>query len=216
MRTDTLVSTLAEGSSPGNPPALDQTVAGVTGLPRLPGTNVRVTHGSHEGYFLVADKTVASVRKCLASVFSIPAEAVAMVNGQVVGPAYILGEREELAFAKEKGRKGVGEHVWSGEQFCKVFQITSEDLDAWITQGLKAKRCLDGSIRITETAADEFVRGRVIESGYFTVEEAAWFCRTSEKGIYAMIEAGKLKKCPGSRKCLFTKEMLDAAMMGEE
>ena len=113
------------------------------------------------------------------------------------------------------GRKGVGEKVWAGEEFCQFFKITTEDLQAWIAQGLKVRRCLDGSLRITESAVDEFFRGRVVESPYLTIEEAAIYARTTVNNIYGLIERRKLKKLPGTRTVLFTQEILDDYLKGE-
>ena len=183
---------------------------------RLSGTVVRVTHGADEEFFPVVGKSVANVRKCLASAFSIPADALAMVDGRVVGPDHILAAGQELAFAKEKGRKGVGTQVWTEEEFCKFFKITREDLDAWIGQGLKAKPCLDASLRITETAADEFFRGRVVESPYLSTDEAAAYCNVSKDAFYGRVERRKIKPLSGSGKeNRFTREQCDAMMKGE-
>jgi excisionase family DNA binding protein len=174
-----------------------------------------VTHGANEGFFPVAGKSVAAVRRGLATAFGIPDDALPIIGGRVVGPDHRLTPGEELLFAKEIGRKGVGTHVWTAEEFCKFFKISREDLDAWIGQGLPVKPCLDGSLRITETAVDEFFRGQVIESPYLTTEDAAKYLRTTIKGIYSLLERGKLRKLPGSRTVLFTREMLDAYVRGE-
>src|SRR5215469_13390140 len=111
-----------------------------------PSGNVRVTHGANDCDFPVAGKSVAAVRKSLATVFSIPGDALPMVGGRVVAPDYILAPGEQLVFAKEKGRKGVGSQVWNEEEFCKFFKVSREDLHAWVGQGLKVGRCLDGSL----------------------------------------------------------------------
>jgi len=177
---------------------------------------VKIIHGANDGVFNVVGSSVAIVRESLVDAFNLPDEAIAFVNGKPVGGDFRLQANDTLEFVKQSGRKGVGEEVWTDEEFCQFFKISTEDLQAWIAQGLKVRRCLDGTLRITETAVDEFNRGKVIESPYLTVEDAAAYCRTTVKGIYSMLETGKLKKCPGSRKCLFTKEMLEAAFMGEE
>ena len=110
----------------------------------------------------------------------------------------------------EKGHKGVGSQVWTGEEFCEFFKITREDLDAWIGQGLKAKRVLDASLRITETAVDDFFRGRVIESPYLSTDEAAAYCNVSKDAFYGRVERRKIKPLPGSGKeNRFTREQCD-------
>jgi hypothetical protein len=182
---------------------------------RLPRT-VRVTHGADEGFFPVAGKSVAAVRRGLATAFGIPDAALPMIGGRVVGPDHRLAPGEELLFAKEKGHKGVGTQVWTAEEFCKFFKLSREDLDAWIGQGLSVKPCLDGSLRITETAADEFFRGSQVESPYMTAEQAAIYLHTTVKGIYSLLERRKLRKLPGCRSILFTREMLDAFVRGED
>lgn len=126
-----------------------------------------------------------------------------------------LEANSTLQFVIRAGRKGVGEKVWAGEEFCQFFKITTEDLQAWIAQGLKVRRCLDGSLRITESAVDEFFRGRVVESPYLTIEEAAIYARTTVNNIYGLIERRKLKKLPGTRTVLFTQEILDDYLKGE-
>lgn len=48
---------------------------------------------------------------------------------------------------------------------------------------------------------------RVIESPYFTAEEAAAYLRRpSVQAIYALVKRGKLKPLPGSGKLLFTRD----------
>ena len=205
MRTDFSPSPPPESRGPG------RSVAPA----RFPRT-VRVTHGADEGFFPVAGKSVAAVRRGLATVFGIPDDALPMIDGRVVGPDRRLAPGEELFFAKEHGRKGVGTQVWTGEEFCTFFKITREDLDAWIGQGLKAKRVLDGSLRITETAVDEFFRGRVIESPYLSTDEAAAYCNVSKNAFYGKVERRKIEPLPGSGKeNRFTRDQCDKMMKGE-
>lgn len=176
----------------------------------------RVVYGPDDDFFPVAGKSVASIRRSFSGVFNIPEDALPYIKGQVVSSDHVLAEGDHLEFLRLRGFKGVGEKVWDQEQFCQVFQITLEDLHAWIAQGLKVKRCLDGSIRITETAVDEFFRGRQIESPYLTAEEAAEYLRTTVKGVYGLLERRKLKKLSGSRTVLFTRDLLDAYLQGVE
>lgn len=124
---------------------------------------VKVIHGANDGIFSVAGVAVASVRASLVDAFNIPGDAEAFVNGEAVPPAYRLQDHDTLEFIKHRGQKGVGDRVWTGEEFCQFFKISPDDLRQWIAQGLKVQRCLDGSVRITETAVDEFGRGRAPE-----------------------------------------------------
>jgi len=99
-----------------------------------------------------------------------------------------------------------------------VFDVDyRETFHAWIAQGLKVKSCLDGSVRITETAVDEFFRGRVIESPYLNTEQAAAYCNISKDAFYGRVERKKIKPLPGSGKeNMFTREQCDKMMKGEQ
>src|SRR5262245_42759108 len=73
---------------------------------RLPAT-CRVTHGPCASYFdNLAGKTVASVRRGLASIFSIPDDAEAWARGSVVDGQHRLRAGDWLEFLKRRGRKG--------------------------------------------------------------------------------------------------------------
>ena len=162
--------------------------------------SVKIIHGANDDIFNVAGVSVASVRASLRDAFNIPDEAVAFVNGESVPPAYRLQANDTLEFVKQWGRKGVGERVWTGEEFCQFFKISMEDLQAWIAQGLKVKRCLDGSIRITETSVDEFSRGKVLEAPIVSdlpkevsTEEAATILGLSKDTVLKLRAAGQLE-----------------------
>ena len=67
----------------------------------------RITHGPCDSYFPnIAGKTVGSVRRGLATVFSISTEAEAFVGGSVVGPEYRLRAGDWLEFLRRRGLKG--------------------------------------------------------------------------------------------------------------
>jgi hypothetical protein len=67
----------------------------------------RITHGPCDSYFEnVENRSVASIRRCLATVFSIPGDAQAFVGGSVVGPEYRLRAGDSLEFLRRQGRKG--------------------------------------------------------------------------------------------------------------
>lgn len=176
---------------------------------------VKIIHGANDGAFDVAGAVVASVRASLVDAFNLYAEVITFINGEPVPPTYTLQTNDTLEFIVPLGRKSVGEQIWTDDEFCIFFKINREDLQAWIAQGLKVKPCLDGSLRITETAVDEFNRGKAIESPYLTIEEAAIYARTTVNNIYGLIERRKLKKLPGTRTVLLTREILDAYLKGE-
>ncbi len=125
--------------------------------------SVKVIHGANVDIFAgVVGVSVAGIRASLVDAFNIPSDAVSLVNGEEVSGDFKLRANDTLEFIRQRGRKGVGDQVWTDQEFCQFFKISPEDLQAWIAQGLKVKRCLDGSIRITETAVDEFNRGFVL------------------------------------------------------
>ena len=67
----------------------------------------RLVHGSHDSYFEnLAGKTVASVRRSLATVFSIPDDAEAYCNGSTVAAEHALRAGDSVEFLKRRGRKG--------------------------------------------------------------------------------------------------------------
>jgi len=161
---------------------------------------VKIIHGANDGNFNVGGASVASVRASLVDAFNIPDEAIAFINGETVPPTYTLQTNDTLEFIVPLGRKSVGEQVWTDDELCVFFKITREDLQAWIAQGLKVKQCLDGSLRITETAVDEFNRGRVIEAPLVSdlprevsTEEAATILGLSKDTVLKLRAAGLLE-----------------------
>src|SRR5205085_8727039 len=70
----------------------------------------RITHGPCDSYFPnIAGKTVASVRRGLATVFSISTDAEAFVVGTVVEGEYRLRARDWVEILKQRGRKGAND-----------------------------------------------------------------------------------------------------------
>lgn len=178
---------------------------------------VKVIHAANDGLFTVAGASVASVRASLRDAFNLPDDAAIFVNSVPVLSDHCLQANETLEFVMPFGRKGVGERVWTADEFCQFFRITPEDLQAWIAQGLKIKHCLDGSLRITETAVDEFFRGRVIESPYLSTDEAAAYCNVTKDAFYGRVERKKITPLPGSAKeNRFTREQCDRMMKGAD
>src|SRR5262245_26279311 len=61
----------------------------------------RITHCANDFEFEnIVGKTIASVRKSLATIFSIPDDAEAYVGGVVVGPAYKLRPGDWVNFSR--------------------------------------------------------------------------------------------------------------------
>lgn len=67
----------------------------------------RVVHGANEGYFEIEGKNVGQVRKSLRDVFSIPSDAVALIDGKTVQDDFIMAAGQQLEFNKEAGTKGI-------------------------------------------------------------------------------------------------------------
>ncbi len=177
---------------------------------------VKIIHGANDGTFNLAGEFVAIVRASLVDAFNLSDEDIAFVNGEQVGSYFRLRANDTLEFVMQRGRKGVGDQVWTGEEFCQFFKISTEDLQAWIAQGLKVRRCMDGSLRITESAVDEFFRGRVTESPYLSTDEAAAYCNVTKDAFYGRVERKKIRPLPGSGKeNRFTREQCDEMMKGE-
>jgi hypothetical protein len=87
--TSTVTSAVAGDGGPERPPAC------------------RITHGPHDSYFEnIVGSTVASIRRSLASVFSISDDAEASVGGSLVDGQYRLRAGDSLGFLKRWGRKG--------------------------------------------------------------------------------------------------------------
>jgi hypothetical protein len=75
-----------------------------------PASACRISHGPSDSYFEnIAGKPIASVRRGLATVFSIPTDAEAFVGGSVVAPGYKLRAGVQVEFLKLRGRKGIGD-----------------------------------------------------------------------------------------------------------
>jgi hypothetical protein len=70
----------------------------------------RITHGPCDSYFEnVAGKSIASIRRCLATAFSIPDDAEAYIGGCIVDPEYRLRAGDQVEFLKLRGQKGSGD-----------------------------------------------------------------------------------------------------------
>jgi len=67
----------------------------------------RLVHGPNDFYFPnLVGKPVASIRRSLATVFSISDDAEAYMNGSAVGPEYRVRAGDSVEFLVRRGRKG--------------------------------------------------------------------------------------------------------------
>jgi hypothetical protein len=127
----------------------------------------RITHGPCDSYFPnIAGKTVGSVLRGLATVFSISTEAEAFVGGSVVGPEYRLRAGDWLEFLRRRGLKGALEPeeralldeiarglkelraaflqttdpppaaTLTKQGVAKMFQISTRTVDRWRAMGI--------------------------------------------------------------------------------
>lgn len=118
-----------------------------------------VSHGSEQQEVAFPlGVTVEDVRDTLQHVVNIPGVAIVKVNGERVGLGYVPGPDSTVEFITEVGHKGVG-RVWTPEEYCQFFNLTERDLQQHIERGLRVMQVADGTMRITETAVDEFIRG---------------------------------------------------------
>lgn len=86
-------------------PLTSNAFAGDSGI--RPSGACRITHGPHDSCFEnIVGKPVASIRRCLATSFSIPDDAEAHIGGSVVAPEYKLRAGDAVEFLKLRGRKG--------------------------------------------------------------------------------------------------------------
>ena len=128
----------------------------------LPGTAfVRIIHSSNE-VLVPAGRCIGELSAALRQILNIRVGAEVQVNGQPASFADVPIDGDIIEFVKRNGAKGVG-HVWTEEQFCELFQIDSQELQKHIAEGLPVLRLRDGSVRITETAVDEFLRGHRLD-----------------------------------------------------
>jgi excisionase family DNA binding protein len=73
----------------------------------FPTNTCRITHGPNATYFPnLVGKPLASMRRCLAGVFSIPDESEPWVGGTVVGADYRLRAGDSVEFLVRRGWKG--------------------------------------------------------------------------------------------------------------
>jgi hypothetical protein len=127
---------------------------------RLHSGACRVTHGPNDFDFEnIAGMTVASVRRSLETIFSIPDDAEAYVGGSVVAPGYRLRPGDAVEFLRRRGRKAVSD-LLTAAQLLQRWHITPEQYQQLLQDGLPTIRFGDGTTRHPEIAVDEWLRRR--------------------------------------------------------
>lgn len=102
--------------------------------------------------------TVGDVWDTLRHPLNIPSTAIARVNGGAVGRQHVIGGHDVVEFVVARGRKGVG-RVWTDDEYRELFGLSQQDFQNQMRGGLKVMQIGDGTLRITETAVDDFLRG---------------------------------------------------------
>lgn len=105
----------------------------------------------------VAGHTVGEIRLGLKHLLNIGNQE-ARLDGKRVADDVVVSGEETLEFVTPIGRKGVGQ-IWTADEFCQLFGYSREQLDQQIEEGLQVMRLTDGTMRITETAVDQFIAG---------------------------------------------------------
>ena len=62
--------------------------------------SVRVIHGANEGRYPAEGRTIGQVARSLREVFNVPADALALVNGEEVARDHVLVDGSNLEFVK--------------------------------------------------------------------------------------------------------------------
>lgn len=102
--------------------------------------------------------TVREIRVALKHVLNIGGDQEARLDGHRVSDDVVLPGDGTLEFVKLVGHKGVGQ-VWTADECCQQLGISYEQLNQFIEEGLRVMRLADGSVRVTETAVDQFIAG---------------------------------------------------------
>jgi len=127
---------------------------------------VRGTHGAEDGWFPLVGQTVAQAWQSLKAPFNIPGHALTRVYGSRVPPSHRLVGGDSLEFSVERGHKGVGDHVWSHDEFMALFKMEPSDWDQWRDDGLPVQTLPNGQIRLVETEVDVWLRDRRVREEY--------------------------------------------------
>ncbi|EMI55210.1 helix-turn-helix domain-containing protein [Rhodopirellula sallentina] len=81
---------------------------------------VRVISGANEGYYPLAGKTIANVRKGLRDVFNLSLDLTALVNGVARDDATILENGDAVEFCRDFGTKGGVHDFWSQSELIEL------------------------------------------------------------------------------------------------
>ena len=120
---------------------------------------MQVIYGHDEFELDIPDELEVGAIQCrLKNIMGIPKNAIALVDGVEVLPTSLVQPDSTIEFRLKWGQKGVGQ-IWTAEEYCRQFNLAKRDLELQIEKGLSVMQLTDGTIRITETAVDDFIRG---------------------------------------------------------
>lgn len=105
-----------------------------------------------------AGTTVGDVWDTLRHPLNIPSTAIARMNGAAVSRQHVVGGHDVVEFGAARGQKGVGK-VWTDDEYRELFGLSQQDFQNQMRGGLKVMQIGDGTLRITETAVDQFIAG---------------------------------------------------------
>lgn len=85
----------------------------------------------------------------------------------------------------------------------------THDVSTQLTLGAIAAAPRDLGVRANGSVPETLTRKPAVASPYLTITEAADYTRLAVGTLYNAVHRGRLRKQPGSRKVLFTRDELD-------
>lgn len=170
---------------------------------------ITVKYGPNTLPIATSGRTLNAVKIGVGQILNLPTDSVVLVNGLAAPPFLKLVAGDMLEFVCRRGRKGVGSRVWTADEYCEFFKVSQDILHEQIDAGLEVMRLPDGEIRITETAVDEFISGKITQSPYLGAEQAAGYLGISVKSLYGLVERRQITPLRGPKRTYrFTEDIL--------
>lgn len=126
---------------------------------------VKIIHGPNDDVFdLPDDSTVMSVSRNLADAFSIPDEAIAFVNGTLVGSDYRVQPKDTVEFVKRRGEKS----ILDPEEKAQLDRIEAMLRQLFIAPAMLPERVSQAEQNILEAIGGDKLTGEELskEAGY--------------------------------------------------
>jgi len=118
---------------------------------------MEIMHAAETVELDVPGLTVGQIRVVVKHSLNVGGQEARLDGHRVSDDVVVLDDNKTLEFIDIEGHKGVGDHVWTKEEWCRVFQATPEELDHHIGNGLRVLRLSDGQLRVTESSMDEYI-----------------------------------------------------------